>query len=57
MRKLTIGLFLATVAVSAWAQDGKGYVGAGYGISKYDIDFCAAVSCDESDKAWNVRAG
>lgn len=57
MRKLICGLVLAAAAACAWAQDGKGYVGVGAGISKYKIDVCDFLSCDESGKAWNVRAG
>jgi opacity protein-like surface antigen len=57
MRKLMCGLVLAAVAACSWAQDGKGYVGIGGGVSRYKIDVCDFVSCDESGKAWNVRAG
>lgn len=61
MRKLIAGLMLAAVAAASWAQDGKGYVGAGAGVSKFAIDDCdtlpAGFSCDESGFAWNVRAG
>jgi opacity protein-like surface antigen len=59
MRKAVIGLALALAATSAGAQEGKGYVAAGAGASKYSIDFCdlAPSSCDDSDFAWNFRAG
>ena len=59
MRKAVIGLALALAAASAVAQEGKGYVAAGVGVSKYSIDFCDNVpsSCDDSDFAWNFRAG
>lgn len=59
MRKAVTGLALVLAAVSAGAQEGKGYVAAGAGVSKYSIDFCdvAPSSCDDSDFAWNLRAG
>lgn len=59
MRKAVIGLAMVVAAASAGAQDGKGYVAAGAGASKYSIDFCdvAPSSCDDSDFAWNFRAG
>lgn len=59
MRKAVIGLAMVLAAASAGAQDGKGYVAAGVGASKYGIDFCDAApsSCDDSDFAWNFRAG
>lgn len=57
MRKLMCGFVLAAAAACAWGQDGKGYVGVGAGISKYKINVCDFLSCDESGKAWNVRAG
>jgi len=59
MRKAMIGLALAMAAATAGAQDGKGYLAAGLGVSKYSIDFCdtAPANCDDSDFAWNFRAG
>jgi opacity protein-like surface antigen len=59
MRKAVIGLALALAAASAVAQEGKGYLAAGAGASKFDIDFCANApsNCDDSDFAWNLRAG
>ncbi|MGE5161370.1 MAG: porin family protein [Betaproteobacteria bacterium] len=59
MRKAVIGLALVLAAAAAGAQDGKGYVAAGAGASNYSIDFCdvAPSSCDDSDFAWNFRAG
>jgi opacity protein-like surface antigen len=59
MRKAVIGLTLALAAATALAQEGKGYLAAGAGTSKYSIDFCdiAPSSCDDSDFAWNLRAG
>ena len=51
MRKAMIGLALAMAAATAGAQDGKGYLAAGLGVSKYSIDFCdtTAANCDDSD--------
>jgi Outer membrane protein beta-barrel domain len=59
MRKAVIGLALVLAAASAGAQDGKGYLAAGAGVSKYSIDYCDAApsSCNDSDFAWNFRAG
>jgi len=61
MRKVLIGILLGTAAVSAAAQDGNGYVGAGAGVSSYSIDGCDQLppgfSCDESGFAWKVFAG
>lgn len=61
MRKFVAGLMLAAVAATSWAQDGKGYVGVGAGVSKFGVDDCDALppgfSCDESGFAWNARAG
>lgn len=61
MRKLLVGAILAFAAASAAAQvlpSPPGYVGAGYGISRYH-DFCAVggSSCDEDGNAWRVQAG
>lgn len=61
MRKLLMGVLLATAALPAAAQDGNGYVGAGLGVSSYSIDGCDQLppgfSCDESGFAWKVYAG
>lgn len=65
MRNLLVGALLACVASSASAQqppEPRGYIGASYGVSKYDIDFCnnalpPGFSCDESGQAWRVQAG
>jgi opacity protein-like surface antigen len=59
MRKAVIGLALALAAAAAVAQEGRGYLAAGAGVSKFDIDFCANApsNCDDSDFAWNLRAG
>ncbi len=58
MRKAVIGLALALAAASAVAQDGKGYLAAGLGVSKFDIEACnSGLSCDDSGFAWNFRAG
>lgn len=58
MRKICLGLMLAAAAAASSAQDGKGYVGAGLGVSNFDIEECGTVfSCDDSGLAWNVRAG
>ncbi len=63
MRNWLVGAVLAGAALSATAQqtlEPKGYIGAGYGISKYG-DFCVAVppgfDCDEDGQAWRVQAG
>jgi len=56
------GAVLACVALSAAAQqeEPKGYIGGGYGISKYK-DFCGPTppgfECDEDDRAWRLQAG
>lgn len=61
MRKLLVGMLLATGALSASAQDGNGYVGAGLGVSDYNIDSCDQLppgfSCDQSGFAWKAYAG
>jgi opacity protein-like surface antigen len=58
MRKAMIGLALALAASSAGAQEAKGYLAAGLGVSKFDIEACnRGLSCDDSDLAWNFRAG
>lgn len=61
MRKLVAALLMSTLAAASWAQEGKGYVGAGAGVSKFGIDVCdglpAGFGCDESGLAWNLRAG
>lgn len=63
MRNLFVGALLACAAASASAQQlpvPPGYIGAGYGISRYH-QFCGATppgfECDESDTAWRVQAG
>jgi opacity protein-like surface antigen len=61
MRKTVAALALALAATAVGAQDGKGYVAAGAGVSRYSIDVCdnlpSALRCDDSAFAWNVRAG
>lgn len=63
MRKLIVGAVLASAALSASAQqplEPRGYIGASYGVSRYDVDGCGSTggfSCDESGKAWRVHAG
>ncbi|HET9023905.1 MAG TPA: porin family protein [Burkholderiaceae bacterium] len=58
MRKAVIGLALALAAASAVAQDGKGYVALGAGVSKFGIDLCDSLpSCDDSGFGWNFRGG
>lgn len=65
MRNLLIGAILAGAAWSASAQpvqEPRGYIGASYGVSKYDIDFCndalpPGFSCDDSGQSWRVQAG
>jgi len=62
MRNLLVGAVLAGAALSASAQplEPRGYIGANYGVSRYDIDGCgstAGFSCDETGKAWRVHAG
>jgi opacity protein-like surface antigen len=58
MRKALIGLALALAASGAVAQGAKGYVAAGAGMSKFDIEACNnGLSCDDSGFAWNFRAG
>jgi len=63
MRKLLMGMLLAGAAASATAQQlpqPPGYIGAGYGISRYH-DFCGftppGFTCDEDGSAWRVQAG
>ena len=61
MRNWLVGAILACGAASAAAQvlpSPPGYIGAGYGISRYQ-DFCAAgaSSCDEDGNAWRAQAG
>ncbi|MBA2548474.1 MAG: porin family protein [Burkholderiaceae bacterium] len=64
MRKLLMGILLAGAAVSATAQQQPlqppGYIGAGYGISRYH-DFCGftppGFTCDEDGSAWRAQAG
>jgi len=64
MRKLLMGMLLAGAAVSATAQQQPlqppGYIGAGYGISRYH-DFCGftppGFTCDEDGSAWRAQAG
>lgn len=59
MRKAVIGMAIAAAATCAAAQDGKGYVAAGAGVSKFDIEFCRlpGANCDDKGFAWNVRGG
>ena len=60
MRNLLVGAVLAGAALSASAQlvEPRGYIGANYGVSRYDVDGCGSgFSCDESGKAWRVHAG
>jgi Outer membrane protein beta-barrel domain len=58
MRKAVIGLALALAATTAIAQEGKGYLTAGVGVSKFDVDVCnSGLSCDDSGFAWNLRGG
>lgn len=61
MRNLFVGMMLVAATATAWAQEGKGYVSAGAGVSKFGVEDCDALpsgfSCDESGFAWNVRAG
>ena len=58
MRKAVIGMALALAAASAFAQNGKGYLAAGAGQSKFDIEACSSgLACDDSGFAWNLRAG
>lgn len=58
MRKAVIGLALVLAAASAGAQEGKGYLAAGAGVSKFDIEACSSgLACDDSGFAWNLRAG
>jgi opacity protein-like surface antigen len=60
MRNWVLGALLACAAATATAQvvEPKGYLGAGYGVSRYH-DFCAsgAGNCDEDGQAWRVQAG
>ncbi len=59
MRNLLLGAVLAGAALAASAQplEPRGYIGANYGVSRYDIDGCGGFSCDETGKAWRVHAG
>jgi opacity protein-like surface antigen len=58
MRRAVIGLALVLAAASAGAQEGKGYLAVGAGVSKFDIEACSSgLSCDDSGFAWNLRAG
>lgn len=63
MRNLLIGALLAGAALSASAQQlpqPPGYIGAGYGVSRYH-DFCdfslPGAECDEDGNAWRLQAG
>jgi len=60
MRATILAILLATAAVTAQAQDGKGYIGAGLGIGSYP-DLCSSTppgfSCDDAPFAWKVYAG
>ena len=60
MRNWVVGTVLVCAAMSAAAQQVSppGYIGAGYGASRYH-DFCAVGggSCDEDGAAWRVQAG
>jgi opacity protein-like surface antigen len=61
MRNLFVGALLACAAASVSAQqvvEPRGYIGAGYGISRYH-DFCAVGggNCDEDGSAWRAQAG
>lgn len=61
MRNWMIGALLACATASASAQvpELKGYIGAGYGISRYH-DFCEqgpGFGCDDDGQAWRVQAG
>ncbi|HVG03739.1 MAG TPA: outer membrane beta-barrel protein [Burkholderiaceae bacterium] len=63
MRNWLVGAILACAAASATAQilpSPPGYIGVGYGISRYH-DFCGPLppgfDCDEDAAAWRVQAG
>jgi len=63
MRNLLVGALLVCVTASAAAQQlpsPPGYIGAGYGISRYH-DFCGFTApgfeCDEDGSAWRAQAG
>ncbi|HVE88420.1 MAG TPA: outer membrane beta-barrel protein, partial [Burkholderiaceae bacterium] len=61
MRNWLVGAILACAAASATAQvlpSPPGYIGAGYGISRYH-DFCVVggANCDEDGSAWRAQAG
>lgn len=61
MRNLLVGALLTCAAASVSAQqvvEPRGYIGAGYGISRYH-DFCVGGggNCDEDGSAWRVQAG
>lgn len=61
MRKLLMAAILTCAAASASAQvlpSPPGYIGAGYGISRYH-DFCVVggANCDEDGSAWRAQAG
>ena len=55
-----LAILLAIAAVTAQAQDGKGYIGVGAGIGSYP-DLCSStppgLSCDDAPFAWKVFAG
>ena len=61
MRNWVVGALLACAATAATAQvvAPPGYIGAGYGISRYH-DFCeqsAGFGCDDDGQAWRFQVG
>lgn len=60
MRKWLVAALLicATASASAQMVEPRGYIGAGYGISRYH-DFCeqSVGGCDDDGQAWRVYAG
>ncbi len=62
MRNLLVGALLTCAAATVAAQQlpsPPGYIGAGYGVSRYHdfCDRCAGSDCDEDGSAWRVQAG
>lgn len=61
MKKVLLALALVGATAAAAAQDGKGYVGVGAGVSRFDVEGCdglpSGLECDDTGFAWNFRAG
>lgn len=58
MKRLSMKVALAAAAlVVGQAALAQGYVGAGIGPSRIDIDCTGAASCDKSDTGWKLYGG